>query len=126
MDRRVETVITLIENRLDQRLSEKDLASVVNLSPWRLCHLFKSEVGVAPLKYLRAVRMERARDLLDTTFFSVKQIMRMVGISDNSHFARDFKRTYGLAPIGYRVRSIGRETDSKISPEIAKSAKRIS
>jgi len=49
---------------------------------------------------------------------SVKQIMKMVGIRDESHFVRDFQRTYGLSPLTYRVRVAGRQqnwlTDSKI------------
>ena len=105
MDQRVQGIITLMENDFAQHLSEEDLAKAVNLSPWRLCHLFKRETGVSPLHYLKTVRMEKAKNLLETTFYSVKQVMKMVGISDESHFVRDFQRTYGFSPLAHRLRT---------------------
>ena len=103
MDLRVQRVITLMEHGLDRHLSAADLARAVNLSPWRLCHIFKSETNVSPLQYLRSLRMERAKILLETTFLSVKQIMIEVGLSDESHFVRDFKSAYGVSPARFRL-----------------------
>ena len=103
MDQRVQQVIILMEDRFDQHLSVTDLAKAVNLSPWRLCHIFKSETNVAPLQYLRALRMEHAKRLLETTFLSVKQVMTAVGLRDESHFVRDFKTTYGVYPTTFRL-----------------------
>jgi AraC family transcriptional regulator of arabinose operon len=102
MDRRVQSVIKLMEVYLDQPLSLHDLARSVNLSPWRLSHLFKTETRTPPLQYLRTLRMQQAKVLLETTFLSVKQIMTEVGVRDGSHFVRDFKTTYGLSPTRYR------------------------
>jgi len=103
MDQRVQSVIFLIEDNFAQELSEDALAKAVNLSASRLCHLFKSEINMAPLQYLRAVRMKRAKRLLETTFLSVKQIMAEVGWRDESHFIRNFKVTYGLPPARFRT-----------------------
>jgi AraC-like DNA-binding protein len=46
--------------------------------------------------------MARAKILLETTFLSVKQIMTEVGLSDESHFVRDFKSAYGESPTKFR------------------------
>ncbi len=83
-------------------LSLSDLAQSVNLSVWRLSHIFKSDVGVPPIKYLRLLRMERAKKLLESSFLSVKEIAYQVGLNDESHFVRDFKSTYGSSPACYR------------------------
>ena len=107
MDQRVQQVISLMEDSFDQHLSVTDMAKAVNLSSWRLCHIFKSETNVAPLQYLRALRMEHAKRLLETTFLSVKQVMTEVGLSDESHFVRDFEATYGVSPTRFRL-SVGR------------------
>ena len=104
MDQGVQQVIILMEDKLDQPMSVNDLAKAVNLSSWRLCHIFKSETNVAPLQYLRALRMEHAKKLLETTFLSVKQVMTEVGVTDESHFVRDFKATYGVSPTTFRLR----------------------
>src|SRR5215813_1996265 len=89
MDRRVKRVIILMEQGFDQPLSVADLAKAVNLSPGRLCHLFKSETNVPLRHYLRALRMEQAKRLLQTTFMTVKEVMIEVGVRDESHFVRD-------------------------------------
>ena len=83
-------------------LSLGDFAQAVNLSVWRLCHIFKDEVGMPPMRYLRLLRMERAKGLLESSFLSVKEIAFQVGLNDESHFVRDFKSTYGFSPALYR------------------------
>ena len=55
-----------------------------------------------PIRYLRLLRMERAKDLLESSFLSVKEIAYQVGLNDESHFVRDFKSTYGFSPAHYR------------------------
>ena len=47
--------------------------------------------------------MERAKDLLESSFLSVKEIAFQVGLNDESHFVRDFKSTYGFSPALYRT-----------------------
>lgn len=84
-------------------LSLGEFAQSVNLSVWRLCHIFKSDVGMPPMRYLRLMRMERAKDLLESSFLSVKEIAYRVGMNDESHFVRDFKSTYGSSPACYRA-----------------------
>jgi len=104
MDTRVAKVLTLIKDEFHPETSFADLAQVVNLSASRLRFLFKREVGMPPAQYLRAFRMERAKLLLETTFLSVKQIRMRIGVSDQSHFIREFKKTCGLTPARYRIR----------------------
>ena len=96
-------------------LSLTEFAQSVNLSVWRLCHIFKSDVGMPPMRYLRLLRMERAKVLLESSFLSVKEIAFQVGLNDESHFVRDFKSTYGYSPALYRsrFRSNGAEEQHK-------------
>ena len=78
------------------------MAESVNLSPPYFCYLFKTITGVPPAKYLKALRMQQAATLLTTTFLSIKEIVRRIGLTDESHFVRDFKRLYGMTPSEYR------------------------
>jgi AraC-like DNA-binding protein len=48
--------------------------------------------------------MERACELLRTSFLSVKEVMALVGWADESHFVRRFKRVVGVSPTRYRSR----------------------
>ena len=104
MDYRVKKVIALMKKYLHQGWSASRLAQFVNISPSRLHQLFKDETGLPPAKYLRQLRMEQAKELLETSYLSVKEVMAQVGVTDESHFVRDFKRSYGCSPAKYRER----------------------
>lgn len=114
LDKRVEKIIQMMRDDVRGELSLGEFAQSVNLSVWRLCHIFKSDVGMPPIRFLRQLRMERAKDLLESSFLSVKEIAFQVGLNDESHFVRDFKSTYGYSPALYRSRfkSNGEEKES--------------
>lgn len=103
MERRIDRVITLMTNDLRQEIPFNKMAQSVNLSASRLRHLFKYETGISPAQYLKAQRMLKAKELLETTFLNVKEVMLQVGVKDQSHFVRGFKRAYGLSPVKYRT-----------------------
>jgi AraC family transcriptional regulator, arabinose operon regulatory protein len=103
MDHRVTHIIELMRERLHIALTVEDLARAIDLSPSRLGFLFRHETGHSPGAYLQALRMERARVLLESTDLSVGDVMRQVGLSDPSHFSRDFRSAHGLSPRSYRV-----------------------
>lgn len=103
MTRRVKRVIELMQHDPSRAFNLSKMAEEVNLSPPYFCYLFKTITGVSPAKYLKALRMQQAAMLLTTTFLSVKEIVRRIGLADESHFVRDFKRFYGVTPSEYRM-----------------------
>jgi len=103
LDKRVEKIVEMMRADVRGELSLTEFAQSVNLSVWRLSHIFKSDVGMPPIKYLKLLRMERAKGLLESSFLSVKEIGFQVGLNDESHFVRDFKTTYGHSPTSYRA-----------------------
>jgi len=113
-DPRVHTVLALIEANIEHPMSLDDLAKAVNLSTWRLCHLFRIQTGCAPLRYSKIIRMDQARKLLETTFLSVKEVMSKVGATDESHFVRDFKTHHGLYPSELRQQFFQRAAESNL------------
>lgn len=98
MDPRVEYLASYIRQNYRRRLTLQEMASVVNLSRWHLCHLFKESLGTSPERFLTQVRLERAKQLLEKDFLTVKEVMNQVGMSDASFFARSFKAAYGITP----------------------------
>jgi len=112
MDRRIETVISKIENDISATWNTSTLASLVVLSPSRFRHLFKQETGTSPAQYLKELRLRKAEKMLRTTFLSVKQILKQVGIASNSHFVHDFRNKHGVTPTAYR-RTIWRAAKAK-------------
>jgi AraC-like DNA-binding protein len=102
MDPRINFVTSFIRNNYRRRLTLAEMASTVNLSRWHFCHLFKECMGTSPEKFVTQVRLERAKELLETEFLTVKEVMNQVGMSDASFFARSFRAAYGTTPGRYR------------------------
>jgi iron complex transport system substrate-binding protein len=78
------------------------MAQSVKLSPAHLHRLFKEQTDLSPILYLRQLRLEKARALLENSHERIKDIRLHVGMRDPSHFTHDFKAKYGLAPSDYR------------------------
>jgi transcriptional regulator GlxA family with amidase domain len=104
MDPRIWSVIERMEKEVAADLAVPTLAAGVGLSPSYFSWLFVREVGTSPGRYLRDLRMKRARVLLESTFLTVKQVMTLVGVKDPSHFTREFCKHHGLTPTAARQR----------------------
>lgn len=102
-DLRVRKVLLFMEENYQRDLSLERMAAVVHLSIWHLCHLFKSDTGETPARYLKMIRLRQASRLLENRELSIKEVMNKVGLGDQSHFAKDFKRVYGLTPSQFRA-----------------------
>jgi transcriptional regulator GlxA family with amidase domain len=103
MDSRVQKVIEVMKENTRRELSPEVLAEHLRLSPRRFSHLFRAETGTTPARFLKSLRMQQAKDLLENTFLATREIIRRVGLSNESHFARDFKRYYGVTPGQFRL-----------------------
>jgi hypothetical protein len=64
--------------------------------------LFRRETGTSPAAFSRALRLDQARSLLQTSFLTVKPVMAASGWSDPSHFSREFSRRHGRSPLAFR------------------------
>jgi transcriptional regulator GlxA family with amidase domain len=103
-DARVRVVARSMEQFPARQHKIASLSKSVNLSPSRLGELFRKATGRSPIQYLRNIRIRHAEQLLRTTFLSIKEVAFRSGISDVSHFVRDFKRLYGFTPTEFRSR----------------------
>ena len=109
MDPRVRRAVTLINKNIRRELILEEIAHAFNLSASRLRHMFTDAIGISPARYLKSLRMRRAKELLETTFLNIKQIRLQVGIKDESHFVRDFKKIYGRSPSRHRAHHLRME-----------------
>lgn len=93
-----------IKHNYREPITLDDLAEVSHVNKYYLAHLFKEQVGVSPIEYLNKERIEAAKNLLETTNFSITQISESTGFSSQSFFSQAFKRETGLTPSTYRKR----------------------
>lgn len=80
------------------------LADVVSVSPRHLSRLFRAELGVTPLAYVEAVRIDIARTLLEDTVAPIKAIAHAAGFGSTTTLRRAFLRRLGVTPLQYRLR----------------------
>lgn len=80
------------------------LAHEVSLSKYHLCRQFSRIFKMPPNKYLRQLRLQRAKELLNQGY-PITEVALNCGFSDQSHMGRHFKAVFGVSPKKYAVRS---------------------
>jgi transcriptional regulator GlxA family with amidase domain len=93
----------MLEN-LDSELSVQRLAGRIAMSPRNFSRRFRREVGVSPAQYVEEIRIEAARDRLETTHLPMGRIAAVCGFSSAETMRRAFARRMGIAPTEYRKR----------------------
>ena len=122
-DRRIQLVLMMLEENSHNQLEITEIARVVNLSPSRLAHLFKSETGIAVQQYLTQIRLAKARHQLESTFLSIKEIAASAGFPSVTSFSSAFKTFVGNTPAQHR-KVMARTNAHRKSLAVAKSANR--
>ena len=87
-----------------QGVSPASMAAAARLERRTFLRRFVSATGMTPGVYCRAVRMARARELLEGGTMAQKEIAQRLGFVDVSSFARAFRKAQGIAPGSYRKR----------------------
>ncbi len=65
---------------------------------------FAKATGMSPIEYVHTLRLEEAKQILETTEDPVEAVANEVGYEDGSFFRRLFRRQVGIAPAEYRKR----------------------
>jgi AraC-like DNA-binding protein len=102
MDYRIEVVLKMISRDVHNAPAPRDIANSIGISVSYLYDLFRRETGTVPAAYIRALRYEKAQELLIRSHLSVKEIAHLVGFHDVSHFVREFQKIYGTSPKHFR------------------------
>lgn len=101
-NRRLRDLNDYLEAHLGERISVSTMACIVGLRPRFFLRAFRAATGTTPHAYLIERRMEVARRKLRETRETVTSIAYATGFASASHFATQFKRTFGMTPIDYR------------------------
>lgn len=99
--RALRSAITYIEINLGERFTLDTLATAAGVSRFHFARLFRISTGRSPMEFLMRARIERGKQLLKTTEFSICSIAALLGFCDQSHFTRTFRRVTGMAPRDY-------------------------
>jgi AraC family transcriptional regulator, transcriptional activator of pobA len=95
-------VFGFIEDRYRERISLKDVARAVSLSPGHLTTVVRRKTGRTVQEWIAERRMAEARRLLLQTDLAVEEVGQRVGYADAGYFVKSFRRTHGTTPLGWR------------------------
>ena len=98
--------VTLMETNIEEPLSTDEIAQLSGLSRRQLERLFKQYLGSLPSRYYLELRLQRARQLLLDTNYSIVQVGLMCGFSSGSHFSTAFGALFGNTPREERQRKL--------------------
>ncbi len=87
---------------LESKMTEKQIAKILYISETSLRQLYKRKFGMPPKRYIRQVKLCKARTLLRTTNMSISEIAYCVDYINTSKFAEAFGKKYGEPPSKYR------------------------
>jgi AraC-like DNA-binding protein len=85
-----------------EKLTIEGLARRAAMSPSHYAHRFRDIARTSPMRYLREVRLERARALLLEGETRAGEVALLVGFESAPHFTREFKRRFGVPPSHFR------------------------
>ncbi|GAA1403232.1 helix-turn-helix domain-containing protein [Catellatospora coxensis] len=100
----VERVIAVMRDNLEDQLTIDDMARVAMFSKFHFSRMFQRVTGLSPGRFLSALRLQQAKQLLVTTSFNVSDISLRVGYTSVGTFSTRFTRSVGLSPTIYRRR----------------------
>ena len=97
---------------IDQNYYMEDLnldivAEHAGISKYYMCKEFHKKYGISPGKYLKELRISQSCRLLSTNSdYTIQDIARMVGYSNNNYFGKVFKSSKGITPDQFRKQSV--------------------
>jgi transcriptional regulator GlxA family with amidase domain len=100
----IRDVQSWIADHLEADLSVPALAERSFMSQRNFARVFSREVGMTPAAYVEAIRVERARTLLETTEIQIEEIARRCGFGTVETIRRAFARRLRVSPSDYRSR----------------------
>ncbi|MDR0999941.1 MAG: response regulator [Clostridiales bacterium] len=95
----VNHIIGFIKQSYDNPdLSVTMISDDIHLTPTYICHLFKDTLGTTIGEYITRQRIDKAKELLQTGAYRVKDLARLVGYRNANYFSYAFKRETGYSP----------------------------
>jgi|GEM_PF-433439 len=98
----IEAAKDYIESHLNKEVSLEEVAVYLGLNPSYLSQLFKQTTNETFVHFRMKKRMEQAQRLLHHASHRMYDIAEEVGYTDYSHFAKTFKKWFGVSPTEYR------------------------
>ncbi|MBU5609940.1 MULTISPECIES: AraC family transcriptional regulator [Aerococcus] len=91
-----------IDNYYTKDISLDHLSNLISMNKYYMIRLFSEAFSASPIDYLIKVRIDKTKQLLKATNFSISHVGKLVGFGSASYFSKMFKRLNGISPSQYR------------------------
>jgi AraC-like DNA-binding protein len=98
------TIEFIIAHYRDPSLDLQALTGSAHLCSSHLWRVFKKDLGMSPMRFLRDTRLRQGAALLETTSLRISEIATKVGFKDPLYFSRMFVGVFKCSPMAYRKR----------------------
>ncbi len=103
----IDKLVEMMEANMDNgELIVDDLVQELAVSRSVFFKKLKALTGLAPIEFIKEMRVKRAAELIETGEYSISQISYMVGINDPRYFSKCFKQKYGMTPTEYKEQKL--------------------
>lgn len=102
IDNRVLTIHRYIEASIDKKLSNSELAEIVNMAPNSFARLFKEEMNITLHNFIQNRKIAKACELFEHSNETIENVSDILGFADRYHFSRVFKSITGISPAVYK------------------------
>lgn len=89
---------SLEENIEDENFGITEMCKAMAMSRAQLHRKIKALTGLSTSHYMRAIRLQKARQLLEKTDLNISEVSYRVGFKDPKYFSRTYSEVYGFAP----------------------------
>lgn len=93
-----------IARNYDHAAPVNTMTELSGLSERSFKRRFAKATGMSPIEYVQTLRLEEAKQILETTDLPIESVAHEVGYEDSSYFGRLFRKSVGLTPAQYRKR----------------------
>ena len=104
--REIEEAVHYFHENFTKDIEIEDYAKSRHMSCCWFIRCFKQQMGVPPLKYLTQIRINRARELLTGTDYTISEISEIAGYNNPLYFSKLFKKQTGVSPKAYREHNL--------------------
>ena len=91
-----------INDNLAKPIKLSEIATLLDLSQFYFCHLFKKSTGIAPYRYIIQQRVEKVKQLIEQSQLPLVEIAYDCGFSSQSQMTQHFRKYVGITPKVYR------------------------